>query len=104
MSLIKEPSLAMVPYVANYDENQRREFFLKDEIPIWIGLLGYGIFTFISINVLPLIFREVNFHHLLVAYIIALLLAFCNVYSCRLTNVSLASNYGKVVVLFLVLG
>lgn len=98
-SLVKEPSLVMVPYVANYDENRRREFFLKDQIPIWIGLLGYGILAFISINVLPLIFPQLNCHHLLVAYILGPLLAFCNVYGCGLTDLSLASNYGKVAIL-----
>jgi peptidoglycan biosynthesis protein MviN/MurJ (putative lipid II flippase) len=66
-SLVKEPSLAVVPYVANYDENRRREFFLKDLILIWIGLLGYGILAFISINVVPIFFPQVNCHHLLVA-------------------------------------
>jgi hypothetical protein len=98
-NLVKEPSLAVVPYVANYDENRRREFFLKDLILIWIGLLGYGILAFISINVVPIFFPQVNCHHLLVAYIIAPLLAFCNIYGYGLTDVSLASNYGKVTIL-----
>ena len=72
---------------------------MKDQIPIWICLLGFDILAFISINVVPLIFPQMNCHHLLVAYIIAPLLAFCNVYGYGLTDVSLASNYGKVAIL-----
>ncbi|XP_050129589.1 probable metal-nicotianamine transporter YSL7 isoform X2 [Malus sylvestris] len=80
---------------ANYDEQRRIEYFLKDQIPSWVAFSGYIVLAAISISVVPLIFPQLKWYHVLVAYLIAPVLAFCNAYGCGLTDWSLASNYGK---------
>ncbi|WCJ40038.1 YELLOW STRIPE like 7 [Euphorbia peplus] len=81
--------------VENKDEKRRKEYFLKDQIPMWVAVVGYITLAIISIICVPFIFHQLKFYHVLVAYIIAPLLAFCNAYGCGLTDWSLASNYGK---------
>lgn len=80
---------------ANYDEERRVEYFLKDQIPHWVALVGYIVLAFISIITVPLIFHQLKWYQILVAYVLAPVLAFCNAYGCGLTDWSLASNYGK---------
>lgn len=99
----KESSSSIIPATdgnsdslpENYDEQRRLEFFLKDQIPNWAACLGYVLLALISIIVLPFIFHQLKWYHILVAYAIAPVLAFCNAYGCGLTDWSLASNYGK---------
>ncbi|KAH9707175.1 putative metal-nicotianamine transporter YSL7 [Citrus sinensis] len=80
-------------------ELQRKEYFLKDQIPNWAALLGYIFLAAISIVVVPIIFHQLKWYHILVAYVIAPVLAFCNAYGCGLTDWSLASNYGKLAII-----
>ncbi|GAV70607.1 OPT domain-containing protein [Cephalotus follicularis] len=81
--------------IVDYDEQRRTDFFLKDQIPIWVALSGYVILAAISIIAVPFVFHQLKWYHILVAYAIAPVLAFCNAYGCGLTDWSLASNYGK---------
>ncbi|KAG6550002.1 hypothetical protein Mapa_008514 [Marchantia paleacea] len=78
-----------------YDEKRRNEIFMKDAIPLWVAVVGYTGLAIISIIVIPHIFSSVKWYYVLVAYIVAPLFAFCNAYGCGLTDWSLASNYGK---------
>ncbi|KAL5554247.1 hypothetical protein UlMin_041648 [Ulmus minor] len=66
-----------------------------NQIPSWVALLGYITLAIISIITVPFIFHQLKWYHILVAYLIAPILAFCNAYGCGLTDWSLASNYGK---------
>lgn len=84
--------------VSNYDEERRNEYFLKDQIPNTAAIIGYILLAVISIGVVPRIFHPLKFYHILVAYLIAPVLAFCNAYGCGLTDWSLASNYGKIAI------
>lgn len=79
----------------NYDEQRRVEFFLKDQIPNWAACAGYVVLAAVSIIAVPFIFHQLKWYQILVAYLIAPVLAFCNAYGCGLTDWSLASNYGK---------
>ncbi|XVE49756.1 hypothetical protein DITRI_Ditri01bG0107100 [Diplodiscus trichospermus] len=81
--------------IANYDERRRTEFFLKDQIPNKIAISGYIILAIVAIITVPFIFHQLKWYHILIAYAIAPVLAFCNAYGCGLTDWSLASNYGK---------
>ncbi|XWS68499.1 hypothetical protein CRYUN_Cryun04dG0095800 [Craigia yunnanensis] len=85
--------------IANYDEHRRTEFFLKDQIPNKVAISGYIILAIISIIAVPFIFHQLKWYHILVAYTIAPVLAFCNAYGCGLTDWSLASNYGKLAII-----
>ncbi|KAK2972755.1 hypothetical protein RJ640_019403 [Escallonia rubra] len=85
--------------ITSFDEQRRIEYFLKDQIPNWLAILGYVVLAVLSIIVVPLIFPQVRWYHMLLAYIVAPILAFCNAYGCGLSDWSLASNYGKLAIL-----
>ncbi|CAN1797131.1 Probable metal-nicotianamine transporter YSL7 [Linum perenne] len=82
----------------SYDEQRRTELFLKDQIPVWIAIAGYIIIAVTSAILVPHIFNQLEWYHIVVIYIIAPVLAFCNAYGCGLTDWSLASTYGKLAI------
>ncbi|KAA3468509.1 putative metal-nicotianamine transporter YSL7 [Gossypium australe] len=61
-------------------------------------ILGYVTIATISTIVLPFIFPELKWYYILVIYIFAPTLAFCNAYGAGLTDWSLASTYGKLAI------
>ncbi|PKU82024.1 probable metal-nicotianamine transporter YSL8 [Dendrobium catenatum] len=81
-----------------FDDRRRTNVFLKDEIPSSILSGGYILLAISSIFTVPNIFPQLKPHHILAAYLIAPLLAFCNAYGCGLTDWSLASSYGKMAI------
>ncbi|KAL8100542.1 putative metal-nicotianamine transporter YSL7 [Apium graveolens] len=85
--------------VESYDQKIRKEYFLKDQIPNAVAIGGYVVLALLSILAVPHIFPQLKWYHILVAYLIAPVLAFCNAYGCGLSDWSLASNYGKLAIL-----
>ncbi|KAL3830650.1 hypothetical protein ACJIZ3_019452 [Penstemon smallii] len=85
--------------IGNYNDKRRTEYFLKDQIPNTVAIAGYLILAAVSIGIVPVIFTQLKWYHILVAYAFAPILAFCNAYGCGLTDWSLASNYGKLAIL-----
>jgi len=82
----------------SYDEERRNELFLKDQIPWYVALGGYVVIAAISIGTVPQIFPQLKWYHILVAYIFAPVLAFCNAYGAGLTDWSLVTTYGKLAI------
>jgi OPT family oligopeptide transporter len=82
----------------SYDEERRNERFLKDQIPWYVAVGGYVVVAAISIGTVPQIFPQLEWYHILVAYIFAPVLAFCNAYGCGLTDWSLVTTYGKLAI------
>ncbi|KAH7511641.1 hypothetical protein JRO89_XSUnG0186500 [Xanthoceras sorbifolium] len=82
----------------SYDDQRRTRIFLKDQIPTWFAVAGYVIIAVVSIATLPHIFPELKWYFVLVIYVFAPTLAFCNAYGCGLTDWSLASTYGKLAI------
>ncbi|GLT35749.1 hypothetical protein SLA2020_101760 [Shorea laevis] len=79
------------------DENvKQNEVFLRENIPMWIGAVGYVIFSIMSIILIPIMFPPLKWYYVVVAYIFAPSLAFCNAYGAGLTDMNMAYNYGKV--------
>ncbi|KAF8095564.1 hypothetical protein N665_0330s0045 [Sinapis alba] len=72
------------------------ENFLRDKIPMWVGISGYLTFAAVSTIVVPLIFPQLKWYYVIVAYIFAPSLAFCNAYGAGLTDINMAYNYGKI--------
>ncbi|CAK9167443.1 unnamed protein product [Ilex paraguariensis] len=72
------------------------EVFIRETIPMWIGAVGYVAFAIISIIAIPFIFPEIKWYYVIVAYVFAPSLAFCNAYGAGLTDINMAYNYGKV--------
>jgi len=89
---------AAIPEAVSFDDKRRAEFFLKDQIPNPLACLGYVAVAVISIATLPHIFPQLKWYYVLVAYVLAPVLAFCNAYGCGLTDWSLASTYGKLAI------
>ncbi|KAK6793370.1 hypothetical protein RDI58_006823 [Solanum bulbocastanum] len=82
----------------SYDDQIRTELFLKDQIPTWVAIVGYVSIAIISTITLPHIFHQLKWYYIVVIYIFAPVLAFCNAYGCGLTDWSLASTYGKLAI------
>ncbi|KAJ4744701.1 YELLOW STRIPE like 3 [Rhynchospora pubera] len=82
----------------SFDDQRRIEVFLKDQIPNPVALGGYVAIATVSIITLPHIFHQLKWYHVLITYIIAPVLAFCNAYGCGLTDWSLAATYGKLAI------
>lgn len=78
------------------EELQRNEIFIRESIPFWLACIGYSIFSLISIIVIPLMFPALKWYYVLVAYVFAPALSFCNAYGAGLTDLNMAYNYGKV--------
>lgn len=82
----------------SYDDQRRTQLFLKDQIPTWVAIIGYLTIALISTITLPHIFHPLKWYYIVVIYIFAPTLAFCNAYGCGLTDWSLASTYGKLAI------
>lgn len=78
------------------DELRRNEVFIRDSIPFWVACTGYILFSIVAIIVIPLMFPELKWYFVVVAYILAPSLCFCNAYGAGLTDMNMAYNYGKV--------
>ncbi|GAV68722.1 LOW QUALITY PROTEIN: OPT domain-containing protein, partial [Cephalotus follicularis] len=79
-----------------FQDGKQNEVFLRENIPMWVGIIGYTIFSILSIIVIPLMFPPLKWYYILVSYILAPSLAFCNAYGAGLTDMNMAYNYGKV--------
>ncbi|XVE64613.1 hypothetical protein DITRI_Ditri07aG0114700 [Diplodiscus trichospermus] len=75
---------------------KQNELFLRETIPMWIGIVGYVVFSILSIIVIPFMFPQLKWYYVVIAYIMAPSLAFCNAYGAGLTDMNMAYNYGKV--------
>ncbi|GMP26819.1 hypothetical protein CsSME_00003100 [Camellia sinensis var. sinensis] len=84
--------------IVSYDDQRRTQLFLKDEIPDCFAVVGYVGIAIISTALLPHIFHQLKWYYIVVIYVFAPTLAFCNAYGCGLTNWSLASTYGKLAI------
>ncbi|KAF0893431.1 hypothetical protein E2562_025230 [Oryza meyeriana var. granulata] len=82
----------------SYDEEQRNELFVKDQIPWYVAYGGYVAVAAISIGTVPQIIPQLKWYQILVAYIVAPVLAFCNAYGTGLTDWSLVTTYGKLAI------
>lgn len=69
--------------------------FMKESIPLYLALVGYIIFSLGSVIFIPLMFSEVKWYYVVVAYLLAPALSFCNAYGAGLTDMNMAYNYGK---------
>lgn len=78
------------------DDLQRNEVFMRESIPLWLACSGYVLFTVISLIAIPLMFPVVKWYYVIIAYVLAPALGFCNAYGAGLTDMNMAYNYGKV--------
>ncbi|PWA94987.1 YELLOW STRIPE like 3 [Artemisia annua] len=78
------------------EDLQIDEVFMRDSIPFWVAATGYIALSIVSIIIIPLMFPQLKWYIVAVAYLIAPALSFCNAYGAGLTDMNMAYNYGKV--------
>ncbi|KAG8065541.1 hypothetical protein GUJ93_ZPchr0004g38813 [Zizania palustris] len=78
------------------DDMQRNEVFNRDNIPTWMAYSGYTLLSVIAVIVIPVIFRQVKWYYVIIAYLLAPALGFCNAYGTGLTDMNMGYNYGKI--------
>ncbi|KAL6652305.1 hypothetical protein ACP70R_011230 [Stipagrostis hirtigluma subsp. patula] len=83
------------------DEIHRNEVFTRDSIPAWLAYSGYLALSVVAVFAIPLMFREIKWYYVVVAYLLAPALGFCNAYGAGLTDMNMAYNYGKVALFIL---
>lgn len=81
-----------------FDDQRRKEVFLRDQIPNTFALGAYLGIAVVSIFTAPRIFHQLRWYHVACSYLVAPVLAFCNAYGCGLTDWSLATTYGKLAI------
>ncbi|CAN8321120.1 unnamed protein product [Cochlearia groenlandica] len=91
------PASPLTPKIS-YDDQRRTRFFLKDQIPSWFAGGGYVAIAAVSTAILPQMFSQLRWYYIIVIYVFAPILAFCNAYGAGLTDWSLASTYGKLAI------
>ncbi|KAK6947990.1 Oligopeptide transporter, OPT superfamily [Dillenia turbinata] len=89
----KNPATDQDKAAENLKENR---LFLEETISMKMAITGYLAFSIISTIAVPLMFPELKWYYVVVAYIIAPALSFCNAYGTGLTDINMAYNYGKV--------
>ncbi|CAL5056848.1 unnamed protein product [Urochloa decumbens] len=83
--------------VANGDEMiPRDEVFKEGSFPAWAAYAGYAGLSIIAVITIPIMFRQIKWYYVIVAYILAPLLGFANSYGTGLTDINMAYNYGKI--------
>ncbi|MBA0707474.1 hypothetical protein Golax_019518 [Gossypium laxum] len=78
------------------EDRKQNELFIRETIPMWIGVVGYVVLSIVTVVVIPIMFPQLKWYYVIVAYILAPSLAFCNAYGAGLTDMNMAYNYGKV--------
>ncbi|XBI94292.1 hypothetical protein VPH35_030966 [Triticum aestivum] len=80
----------------SFDDRRRTQVFLRDRIPAVAPIIGYVVVSVISTLVIPQLYTQLRYHHVAFAYIIAPVFAFCNAYGNGITDMNIATTYGKV--------
>lgn len=62
---------------------------------MWVSGAGYIPLAIISTIVIAIMFPQVKWYYVIVAYIISSVLSFANAYGSGLTDQNMAYNYGK---------
>ncbi|KAH7332423.1 hypothetical protein KP509_20G086500 [Ceratopteris richardii] len=77
------------------EEQKLDEIFMKEGVPSWVAACGYVALAAVAVGIIPLLFPPLKWYFVLLCYLVAPALAFCNAYGAGLTDWSLASTYGK---------
>ncbi|XP_010919337.2 probable metal-nicotianamine transporter YSL9 [Elaeis guineensis] len=97
----KKPSKVVDHGTQVLDNLQRNEVFTRESIPLWLAYSGYAVFSVVSVIAIPFMFPQVKWYYVIIAYMLAPALGFCNAYGAGLTDMNMAYNYGKVALFML---
>lgn len=79
----------------NYDDRKRIEVFLENRIPVSIPVVGYIICATICAVIIPNLFSQISFYHVITIYTIIPMAAVTNTYVAGLTDWNVAYTYAK---------
>jgi hypothetical protein len=83
----------------SFDDRRQKQVFVRGRMPSAAAVAGYVVLSVMSTIVVPRLYTGLKCHHVAVACIVALVLAFCNTYVTSVIDVNIATTFGKVVVL-----
>ncbi|KAM0839509.1 hypothetical protein ACQ4PT_060261 [Festuca glaucescens] len=83
------------------DDLHRNEVFVRDSLPTWLAYCGYIALSVLAVIAIPMMFHEMKWYYVVIAYVLAPALGFCNAYGAGLTDMNMAYNYGKVALFIL---
>ncbi|KAF7085283.1 hypothetical protein CFC21_088731 [Triticum aestivum] len=78
------------------EEFQRQEIFKRGQIPSWMAYTGYALFSVLAVVTIPVMFKQVKWYYVVIAYVVAPMLGFANSYGTGLTDINMGYNYGKI--------
>ncbi|TVU46840.1 hypothetical protein EJB05_06411, partial [Eragrostis curvula] len=78
------------------DDLMHDDAFNRDTIPAWLAYTGYALLSVVAVVAIPMMFRQVRWYYVILAYALAPVLGFSNSYGTGLTDINMAYNYGKV--------
>lgn len=78
------------------EELQRQEIFKRGHIPSWMAYTGYALFSILAVVTVPVMFKQVKWYYVVIAYVVAPMLGFANSYGTGLTDINMGYNYGKI--------
>lgn len=85
--------------IQSFDDRRRTQVFLRDRMPNSVPIAGYAVLSVISTVVIPHLYTQLRYHHVAFAYLIAPVFAFCNAYGNGITDMNIATTYGKIAML-----
>ncbi|XP_047961690.1 probable metal-nicotianamine transporter YSL7 [Salvia hispanica] len=86
------------PLALSYDDQRRTLFFLKEQIPTWVGIVGYFTLRLVAATIIPHIFTPLKWYYIVVIFLFAPAVAFCNAYGSGLMAWPLSDFHGKFVI------
>ncbi|TVU30462.1 hypothetical protein EJB05_22087 [Eragrostis curvula] len=78
-----------------FDDRRRAQVFMRDQIPNLVNICYYVLISIVSTIGIPFLYPQLRSYHIALIYISIPLCAFCNAYGMGITDINLASSYGK---------
>uniref|UniRef100_A0A0E0CV18 Uncharacterized protein n=1 Tax=Oryza meridionalis TaxID=40149 RepID=A0A0E0CV18_9ORYZ len=82
--------------MVSLDDLQRDEVFKRGTVPSWMAYGGYFLLSIIAVITIPIMFRQVKWYYVIIAYALGPVLGFANSYGAGLTDINMGYNYGKI--------
>jgi len=89
------------PPARSFDDRRRAPVFLRDRVYDPAAAVGYVTLSVVSIAVVPYLYPQLRPAHVAIAYLVVPLFTFCNAYGVGVTDVSVASTYGRIALFLL---
>ncbi|RLN01216.1 putative metal-nicotianamine transporter YSL9 isoform X2 [Panicum miliaceum] len=87
--------------ISIFDEIHRNEIPTRDGIPTWLAYSKYLALSMVDVYAIPLMFHEMKWYYVIIPYLLASALGFCNAYDAGLSDIDMAYNYIKIALFIL---